>query len=110
MFFMFWMYTSAAVLLTVAECSRSGCRSTVLAFKHALPEVAPLNLLNLAAMLTYMTALHLAAASRFAILMRSNMVFGFVLSLVLLHELEGWAWKLVGAMLIVVGAALITVT
>lgn len=109
MFFMFWMYTSAAVSLTAGECLRAGCRTTWTEFRSAFPRVGPLSILNLAAMLTYMTALHLAAASRFAILLRSNMVFGFILSLVLLHEWERWGWRLAGAMLIVCGAGLITV-
>lgn len=107
-FYMFWMYSIAAIMLTVAVCARVGVRQTWADYRRAWRPILPLNVLNLVAMVTYMGGLHLAAASHFAILMRSNLVFGFALSLFLLRELEGWKWKLVGALFIVAGAALIT--
>ncbi len=106
-FYMFWMYSSATVLMSATECARSGLGPTLTAFRRALKPILPLSVLNVVAMFTYMAALHLAHASRFAILMRSNLVFGFVLSLALLHEFETWQWRLVGALLIVAGVALI---
>ena len=109
-FYMFWMYSIAAVVLTVIVCARSGVRRTIADFRGALKPILPLNVINFAAMVTYFLGLHLAPASHFAILMRSNMVFGFALSLMLLREFEGWRWKLVGALLIVAGAVLITLT
>jgi len=106
-FFMFWMYLLATVLMSATEGVRAGVGPTLTDFRRALKPILPLSAFNVVAMFSYMAALHLAHASRFAILMRCNLVFGFVLSLTLLHEFAAWQWRLVGALLIVAGAALI---
>ena len=52
-------------------------------------------------------ALDLGRATHFAVLFRSSLLFGFVLSLVLLKEYDRWPAKLTGAAFILAGVVLI---
>ena len=61
-------------------------------------------LLNIAAIVTFLFALRSAPATHFAVLFRTSLIFGFVLSLVLLREFKAWRWKVTGAAFILVGS------
>ena len=79
-------------------------------FRQAAPKTLPLSVLNLVSIVTFMFALSLVEATRFAVLFRTNLVFGFILSLALVKEYTGWRSKLAGAGFILVGSILIVLT
>ena len=108
MHFMVLIYALSTAILFGIESARSGLRSTVRAFLSEAKRTLPLSALNVLALLTYAFGLDAApGATPFSILFRTSLIFGFVLSLVLLKEYDGWRVKLVGATCILVGCVLI---
>jgi len=65
--------------------------------------IAPLAILSAAAGIVFMYAISLDTATRVTAVVRTNLIFGFVLSYAMLGEKGDWAWKAVGTVLILVG-------
>ena len=95
--------------LTVAASVPSGLTSAVSGFRAEVWRILPISALNVAAVFTYVYGLHLSpGAMHFTIAFRMSLIFGFILSLVLLKEFDRWPAKLCGAGLILLGAIVIT--
>jgi len=106
-YFMFLMCALSTLFLSIIEARRTSVSETGAAFVRSIRHTIPLSLLNLIAIITFVWALSMAPATHFAILLRTSMIFGFLLSVLVLREYEGWQRKLCGAAFIVVGATLI---
>jgi len=106
-YFMFVFYGLSVAILLVFGCVRSGFGRTVLPYREAAKRMLPLSALNLVSILTFSFGLNLAQTTHFAILFRTSLIFGFILSLLLLKEYAGWKRKLAGGLFILVGSALI---
>jgi len=100
-------FAVSTLMLFGLEAIRAGVRDTVRGYPRAVGRMLPLSALNLCAVLTFMFALDMARATHSAILFRSCLLFGFVLSLVLLKEYDRWPAKLAGAAFILAGVVLI---
>ena len=101
------LFTSSTAMLFALDAVRSGLRDTAGNYRATARRILPLSGLNLTAVLTFMFALNLARATHFAVVFRTSLLFGFVLSLVLLKEYENWPAKLMGACFILAGSVLI---
>ena len=89
----------------------AGVADTVRGFAAEIGRILPLSALNVAAVVTFIYGLHLApAATHFTIVFRSSLIFGFILSLVLLKEFERWPAKLCGASFILGGTLIIALS
>lgn len=103
------IYGASTLMLLAMESFRSGLGSTTRTFRSEARNTLPLSALNVVAAYTYMHALFLAPATHFAILFRTSLIFGFLLSFFVLKEHEGWRPKLLGAAFILLGSVLIAV-
>jgi len=106
-YFMFIIFGLSTAMLLAAETVRSGLKPTARSYRKNAKQTLPIGLLNFVSIATYMFALNAAPATHFAVLFRTSLIFGFVLSLILLKEREGWRSKLAGAGLILAGSVFI---
>lgn len=109
-YFMIVLYTMSTTMLLGIEGVRCGFGSTLRAYRHAARETLPISGLNLVAIVTFMVGLSLAPVTHLSILYRTSLVFGFILSFILLKEHEGWRPKAAGAFFILIGSILIAVS
>jgi drug/metabolite transporter (DMT)-like permease len=65
--------------------------------------IAPLAVLSALAGMAFMYALSLDTATRVTAVVRTNLIFGFIFSYLMLREKSDWQWKLGGALLILTG-------
>jgi len=106
-YFMAALYTISPLMLLVFDANRSSLGAVARSFRQEAKKTLPISAVNLISIVTFMFALHLAPVTRFAVLFRTCLVFGFILSLVLLKEYSGWRWKVAGAALILAGSILV---
>ena len=106
-YFIFVLYGLSTAMLWAIEGTQSGFGPTARLYVASTKRTLPLSLLNLVAILSFMFGLNLAPATHFAVVFRTSLVFGFVLSLVMLKEYTAWKWKLAGGTFILIGSALI---
>ena len=93
---------AAAALLFAYPLARRG-EGAPPRWRQEVIRIAPLTIISAMAGLCFMYALSLDTATRVTAVVRTNLVFGFVLSCVLLDEKSDWAWKAAGTALIVAG-------
>lgn len=101
--FLFLMQVSAVAVLALAYAIGGRRISTASGWGPEIRRIAPLTLLSAAAGLCFIHALWLDTATRVTAVVRTNLIFGFVFSYLILKEQSDWQWKLAGALLIVAG-------
>lgn len=106
-YFMVVLYGISTAMLFGVEGLRGGFGHTMRAYQKSVRQLLPLSSVNLVAIISFMFGLNLAPATHFAILFRTSLIFGFILSLLLLKEHSGWKSKLAGTGLILIGSVLI---
>ena len=102
--FIFLMQASSSLTFGVAfrvmDIKSSG--STPIQWPE-VRRILPLALVSAVSGMAFMYALSLDSATRVTAVVRTNLIFGFVLSYVMLGERSHWAWKALGTVLIVAG-------
>jgi len=107
LFYMATVFTVSTLLLFLIEMRTSRMGDVLRNYRGIGLRTLPLSVLNLCAVAAYMLALNRAEATHFAVVLRSSLVFGFILSLLVLHERGGWRAKLAGSVFILIGSVLI---
>jgi len=108
--FMIVLYATSTFALLVVESVRLGPVAVGRAYRDVAGMTLPISAVNLISIITFVYALDLATATQYGVLFRTNLVFGFILSVLLLREYKSWPWKLAGAACIVVGSVLIVLS
>ncbi|NOZ23325.1 MAG: EamA family transporter [Planctomycetes bacterium] len=108
--FMIVLYATSTSILLLAESARSGPRVMVRMYRDEVGMTLPISAVNMISIVTFVYALDLATATQYGVLFRTNLVFGFILSLLLLREYKSWPWKVAGAACIVLGSVLIVLS
>ena len=103
-YFMFQVFGISTLMLITVEVLRGRAREGVRLYRQLSLRFVPLTFMNLMALVPFLYALDLTSAMNFAVLFRTNLIFGFLLSVVWLREYDGWRWKLGGALLILTGS------
>jgi len=100
---LFLMQSSAALFLLLGYPFARRRDETPPRWKQEAARIAPLTLISAIAGFCFMYALSLDTATRVTAVVRTNLIFGFLLSYVMLKEKSQWEWKLAGTALILVG-------
>jgi len=101
--FLFFMSASPAVVLLIAHGFLSRSEPTSPPWSRELRQLAPLALITAVSGVLFFYALWLDTATRVTAAARTNLIFGFLLSYLMLKEKSQWQWKLAGTALIVAG-------
>ncbi len=100
---LFLMQLSMTAVLAIGQVSSRARQVRLPAWRIEFRRIAPLAAIVTVSALAFMYALSLDTATRVTAVARVNLIFGFLLSYLLLREREDWRWKLGGALLILVG-------
>ena len=103
-YFMFQVFGISTLMLITTEIVRGRANECARRYRQLSLRFVPLSFMNLMALVPFLFALDMTTAMNFSVLFRTNLIFGFVLSVVWLKEYDGWRWKLGGALLILVGS------
>ena len=101
--FLFLVAASAAVALTVAHLLTDQGKAERPAWGKELRRILPLALLCAVGAACFFYAIRLDTATRVTAVCRTNLIFGFLLSYLLLRERGQWQWKVAGTALILLG-------
>lgn len=107
--FLFYMQASSAVVLHLAYALRPARDEPRPRWWPEIARIAPLTLIATLSGIAFMYALWLDTATRVTAVVRVNLIFGFLLSYLMLREKADWQWKLAGALLILGGMAAVAV-
>lgn len=101
--FLFFMSASPAVVLGIVyPFTRRSTREDV-RWPRELRQLAPVALIAVASGVFFFYGLWLDTATRVTAVARVNLVFGFLLSYLMLKETSEWQWKVAGTALILAG-------
>lgn len=103
--FLFYMQASSAVVLHIAYALRRTREPERPRWWPEIARVAPLTLIAAVSGIGFMYALALDTATRVAAVGGVNLIFGFLLSYLMLKEKADLQWKVAGAVLILGGTA-----
>jgi drug/metabolite transporter (DMT)-like permease len=101
--FLFLMSVSSAVILAIAYPFVHRPRPAPARWWDEVRHIAPLAIISAAAGVFFFHALWLDTATRATAVLRTNLIFGFLLSYLMLKEKADWQYKLSGTALILVG-------
>jgi drug/metabolite transporter (DMT)-like permease len=101
--FLFFMSASPAAVLAVAYWFVRRREPASPRWGRELREVTPMALITAVSGVCFFYALWLDTATRVTAVARTNLIFGFLFSYLLLKEKADWQWKLAGTGLIVAG-------
>ncbi len=101
--FLFLVQVSSAAVLAAGYLIGNGGHVGNPGWARDVRRIAPLTLISVFAGIFFINALALDTATRVTAVVRVNLVFGFLLSYLMLRETWDWQWKALGTVLIVAG-------
>jgi drug/metabolite transporter (DMT)-like permease len=101
--YLFLLAASTATFMGIASVFMDRGRPAGVRWWEELRRVAPLALISGAAGVFFFHALWLDTATRATAVVRTNLIFGFLLSYLVLKERSDWQYKLAGTALILAG-------
>lgn len=101
--FLFFMSASPAVVLAIVYLVGNHGKASRVEWRQEAGQLAPLALIAVASGVCFFYGLWLDTATRVTAAARTNLIFGFLLSYLLLKERADWQWKVSGTALILGG-------
>lgn len=101
--FLFFMSASPALVLWIAYVVGNRRQPAAVRWSQEARQLAPLALIAVASGMFFFYALWLDTATRVTAVARTNLIFGFLFSYLMLREKTDWQWKAMGTALILAG-------